>query len=147
MIFNKAFDRSIGQSSYEKAVCGRRQRFLESNGMVSSTMIFRQVPYFFEKTDSVECCQYVCDTYQKEKPNNIFAGRIIRRNERLSRYFIQCIYVFLKDEQRGLCIHQLWGEKLYPRTPCSPTQYRWIWFSNIFRCCTGMFSITSTNIP
>ncbi len=49
IIFNKAFDKSIGQSSYDNDVCGRRHRFLESNGIVSSIVIFRQVPYLFKK--------------------------------------------------------------------------------------------------
>ncbi len=49
IIFNKAFDKSIGQSSYDNDVCGKRQRFFESNGTVSSMIIFRQVPYLFEE--------------------------------------------------------------------------------------------------
>ncbi len=54
IIFNKAFDKSIGQSSYGNDVCGRRQRFLESNGIVSSTIIFRQVPYLFKKQTKIQ---------------------------------------------------------------------------------------------
>ena len=45
MIFNKAFDRSNGHNSYDNEVCGKRQRFFESKGIVSSIIIFRQVPY------------------------------------------------------------------------------------------------------
>jgi hypothetical protein len=44
IIFNKPFDKSIGHSSYDNDVCGKRHRFLESNGIVSSTIIFRHTP-------------------------------------------------------------------------------------------------------
>jgi hypothetical protein len=86
IIFNKAFDKSNGQSSYGNDVCGKRHRFFESNGTVSSTISFLQVPYLFEKIIFKLLCLY--NPNQKEKSDNIFACSVVRSDKRLSRYFI-----------------------------------------------------------
>ncbi len=69
---------------------------------------------FYNLRDMWHCWDFLClcNTNQKEKSNSIFACGIVRSNKRLSRYFIQCIYMFLKDEENLFIYEWYTKEKL-----------------------------------